>query len=169
MVDGETLRDLFRHMEWADAAVWGAVFASEDAQADKKLRGYLYHLHGVQRVFLKTWRGEAPAAAYPNFDDARSLMRWAREYYAEAGAHLASVGDEELARPLIVPWSSGVEEWFGRKAADTTFGETALQVALHSTYHRGQVNARLREVGAEPAMTDYIAWLWLGRPEPSWP
>jgi len=41
-------------------------------------------------------------------------------------------------------------------------------VALHSLYHRGQVNARLREVGGTPPLVDYIAWLWFGRPAAEW-
>ena len=44
----------------------------------------------------------------------------------------------------------------------------ATQVASHSTYHRGQVNARLREVGGTPPLVDYIAWIWFGRPAPNW-
>ena len=41
-----------------------------------------------------------------------------------------------------------------------TSAETAPHVAMHTTHHRGQVNARLRELGAEPPLVDYIAWLW---------
>ena len=44
-----------------------------------------------------------------------------------------------------------------------------MQVALHSTYHRGQINARIRELGGEPPLTDFIAWVWAGKPQPSWP
>src|ERR1041385_2357617 len=136
MANADTIKDLFRHMEWADASVWGAVLAAQDAQGDAKLKAYLYHLHMVQPPSPRVGRGE-PLAAPPTFDDAPSLMAWARPYYGEARAHLAARGGEELARPLIVPWSSGLEEWMGRKAEATTLGETALQVALHSTYHRG--------------------------------
>jgi len=35
--------------------------------------------------------------------------------------------------------------------------------------HRGQVAARLREIGGEPPLVDFIAWVRLGRPEPVWP
>lgn len=169
MANADTIRDLFRHMEWADAQVWETVLASADARDDAKLRDYLYHLHRVQRAFLRVWRGEPRDEPSPTFDDAPSLRQWARTYYDEARAHLDALGDEEFARPLVVPWSSGLEEWMGRKAEATTFGETAMQVALHSTYHRGQVNARLRQLGAEPPAVDYILWLWLGRPGPAWP
>jgi len=46
--------------------------------------------------------------------------------------------------------------------------KTAFQVTGHSTCHRGQVNTRLRELGAYPPLVDYIAWLWLGRPAADW-
>lgn len=47
-------------------------------------------------------------------------------------------------------------------------GETMIQVAMHSQYHRGQINTRLRELGAEPPLVDYIAWIWFGRPDAAW-
>ncbi|MDQ3806019.1 MAG: DinB family protein [Acidobacteriota bacterium] len=163
------LTDLYRHMEWADAAVWGSVLASEEGRADAKLREYLYHLHMVQRAFLRVWRGEPRDAPYPKFDDAASLLGWGRTYYEEARAHLGTLSDEGLAGPMPVPWASMVERRLGRPPETTSLGETALQVALHTTYHRGQLNARLRQLGVEPPLTDYIAWVWQGRPAPAWP
>ena len=53
-----------------------------------------------------------------------------------------------------------------RRFEAPTLAETALQVAMHSTYHRGQVNARLRQIGGEPPLVDFIAWIWFGRPAP---
>jgi len=169
LTNADMLTDLYRHMEWADAAVWGAVLRSEAARADAKLRAYLHHLHVVQRAFLRAWRGEPRDAPYPEFDDAPPLMEWGRGYYAEAHAHLAAVGGERLPEPMPVPWASMVERRLGRPPEVTSLGETLLQVALHTAYHRGQINARLRELGGEPPLTDYIAWLWQGRPAPVWP
>lgn len=168
-MDINTLTDLYRHMEWADAAVWAAVLACESGQSDAKLREYLYHLHLVQRAFLRTWRGEPRETPYPTFDDGWSLMAWARTYYAEAFAHLEAMSDEKTSEPMPVPWAAMVEQRLGRAPATTTIGETALQVVLHSQYHRGQINARLRQFGGEPPLVDYIAWVWLGRPKADWP
>jgi uncharacterized damage-inducible protein DinB len=39
---------------------------------------------------------------------------------------------------------------------------------MHSHFHRGQNATRLRELGGEPPTTDYIFWLWKGRPKPVW-
>lgn len=169
MINTDTLNDLYRHMEWADAAVWSAVLASPPASADSKLQAYLYHLHVVQQVFLGLWRGELREAPLPTFSEAEPLMRWGHSFYAEAYAYLVKLKDEDLAQPLRVPWSATVAERLGRAPEVTTVGETGLQVVLHSMYHRGQVNARLREVGAEPPLVDYIAWAWQGKPGAQWP
>ena len=162
------LNDLFRHMEWADASVWRAVLASDAARADTKLRELSYHVHMVQRAFLRVWQGETRYRPFPTFDDAESLVDWGRSYYSSLFAQLSSWTEDDLSSTLNVPWASRLTEPLGREAADTTLEQTAQQVALHSLYHRGQINARLRELGGEPPLVDYIAWLWLGRPEADW-
>jgi len=169
MINKKTLTDLYRHMEWADAMVWASVLASEVAQTDARLQKYLYHLHVTQRAFLRTWRNEPREAPYPTFNDARSLMLWSRDYYGEAFAYLKGLSDKNLSEPMPVPWAAMVERRLGYAPETTTMGETALQVAMHSLYHRGQINARLRDIGGEPPLVDYIAWVWLGRPSPEWP
>jgi uncharacterized damage-inducible protein DinB len=161
------LRDLYRHMEWADAAVWQAVFRSENAVTDQKLNDYFYHLHLVQRAFLNEWRNES-AAPFPTFEDATSVREWGRSYYDEIFVHLERLRDEEIAKPMQLPWAEYVEKQIGRVPASITIGETMLQVPLHSLYHRGQINARLRELSGEPPTVDYIIWIWLEKPAASW-
>jgi len=163
------LRDLYQYMEWADASVWTAVFASTTAQNDTKLRDGLYHLHVVQRAFLRIWRGESPNTPFPSFAELQELMAWGRSYYADAFDHLATLSNERSLAPLPVPWAALVEQRLGRAPETATVGETALQVVLHTQYHRGQINSRLREVGGEPPLVDYITWVWLGRPKANWP
>lgn len=163
-----TIRDLYRHMEWADAAVWAAVLSSEEGQTDARLRELLYHLHVVQRAFLRAWRGEPGETPYPTFEGAAQLALWGRTYYGEALAHLEALDDAGASEPMPLPWASMVAQRLGRAPEVTNVGETALQVALHSTYHRGQVNARLKEVGGTPPLVDYVAWVWMGRPAADW-
>ena len=162
------LIDFYNHMEWADGAVWKAVLAAEQAKTDAKLRDYLYHLHMVQRAFLRVWRNEPRDTPYPTFDDAPTLMQWAQTYYSEADAQLESLSDEKISQPMIVPWAAMDEKRLGRPPEATTIAETAMQVVLHTMYHRGQINARLRELGGEPPLVDYIAWVWMGRPAADW-
>jgi uncharacterized damage-inducible protein DinB len=168
MINLSTLSDLYHHMEWADAAMWKAILSCENAQTDEKLRDYLYHLHLVQRAFLRVWHNEARDTPYPTFDNLPSLKNWGHSYYSEAFAYLDSVNDEQITAPLPLPWADMVEKQLGRPPATSTLGETMLQVTLHSLYHRGQVHARLKAIGGNPPLADYIAWVWLGRPAPDW-
>lgn len=165
----DTLIDLFRHMEWADAAVWRSVLSCEAACADGKTRELLSHIHHVQYAFRRVWRGEPREAPYPEFDTVQPLAVYAREFHPEATEFLERQTDVTAGSETVVPWASMVEKRIGRPAQPTTLGETALQVALHSQYHRGQVNARLRLLGGEPPLVDYIVWVWLGRPPADWP
>jgi uncharacterized damage-inducible protein DinB len=166
----DTLRELMRHMEWADASVWRAVLAHPPAVQDERLRNLLLHLHGVQRAFLAMWTGKALESVMSNPEavDLVAEEPAVRAYYLELHPAVAAFEDEILQRPIVTPGLSRYEEQMNRRFDAPTLAETMLQVASHSTYHRGQVNARLRELGGEPPLVDYIAWIWFGRPEPEW-
>ncbi len=153
--------DLYEHMEWADAVVWTAVMSSDATKKDKRIRELLAHLHLTQSAFLSTWRGQAfQYRDSASFKDADEVLAFAREYYR----HL-TFDDKHLDKPITMPWA----ERFRKAPQQTTLRDTLLQVPMHSTYHRGQVNARIREAGGTPPLTDYIAWIWMGRPKPQWP
>ena len=161
----DALRELFRHMEWADATVWRAVLAHPPAARDARLRELLVHLHGVQRAFLQMWIGQPvlppPAERFP---DVAGIQMWASAYYPELVAWLDQIDAADLSRIIEMPWLREYEEHLGRRFDRPTLAETMFQVTSHTTYHRGQVNVRLREIGGEPPLVDYIAWVWFGRP-----
>jgi uncharacterized damage-inducible protein DinB len=162
------LRPLYAHMEWADALVWQRVAATSAAADDEKLRILLHHIHMVQRAFLTVWtNGPLHFDELSAFRDLASLLQWGRDTHGQLATTLDSPGD--LDSELKLPWSDRLVATLGRSAAPTTLGETMLQVPMHSLYHRGQVNVRLRELGGDPPLVDFIAWLWLGKPAPEWP
>jgi uncharacterized damage-inducible protein DinB len=168
MFTRELMLELFRHMEWADARVWTSLTAS--AADDDRLRTLLVHVHTVQRAFLAVWRGLPPEGGFrspESFASLADVRAWAQPVYAEQRDFLSS-GDADLTRVLCPPWVAQVEQVLGRRAGPTTLGETAFQVASHTTHHRGQINTRLRELGVEPPYVDYIVWLWLDRPAAEW-
>src|SRR5688572_28916311 len=110
----ELFRELYDHMEWADAAVWRAVLACPAAEGDAVLRDRLVHIHTVQRAFLSVWRGETPDFR-ESFDGLRDVAQWGREYYAGVRPHLATVAGAALDRIVIMPWAEMLSEVFGRK------------------------------------------------------
>jgi uncharacterized damage-inducible protein DinB len=166
----ELVLDLFDHMEWADAAVWTPVLASPPAASDPQLSKYLLHVSTVQRSFLDAWKGR-PFAFRSNFDgvDLNAELAAVRAYYPEARTFIADVDPAALDGIIRLPWVDWIEQQLKQTFAATTLGETMLQVASHGTHHRAQANTRLRALGVDPPVVDYIAWIWCGRPHPAWP
>ena len=170
MFTRELLAELLHHMEWADAKVWAAVPGTRPA--DPRLMQWLVHIHVVQRAFFAVWTNDDVRTAFRepgDFASADEVRDWARTYYPPAHQFIRALTPERMTAPLVMPWAAEISQQLGRPIGPTTIGETCFQVTSHSTYHRGQVNARLRELGAEPPLVDYIAWLWFGRPQPEWP
>ena len=165
----ELLKDLFRQMEWADALVWSVVLKHPALVADASLRERLYHLHLVQRAFLHVWRGEALAFNGTDTLTGKDLAVWGRTYHASVHSFMKSVTDSQLDGAVNLPWASQVMEHLGTSIGAPSLADTLVQVPTHSTSHRGQVNARIRELGQAPPLTDFIAWVWSNRPEPAWP
>ena len=164
------LRDLYAHMEWADAQVWQAVLVLNGPGSDAFLHERLLHVHDVQRAYLHVWTGRPlTLRGAGELTGSGELLEWARPYYGEVGRIFDELDDEALAQPLVVPWAAEIGRYLGRDIASPTLAETILQVASHSTYHRGQLNTRLRQLGAEPPLVDYVAWIWFDRPAADWP
>lgn len=169
MNDLKTTRELFAYTEWADATVWTAVLHEARASDDARIRDYLFHTHTVQELFLAVWRRRALQASPKEAHDLTSLLTLARNTHAELASFLGGVDESSLSQTVSLPWADRFKELSGREPAPMTFGETLLQVVNHTTYHRGQINSRLREVGGTPPMTDLIAWVGLGKPTADWP
>lgn len=165
----EDLKGLFAHMQWADAQAWTAALSNASAGEDRALRAKLLHTHRVQRAFLCVWRNVEIVGPPTDLPELLETLANARSVYEDFARFLDALDEGELSRTTVMPWARGFAEYLGREPTETTLAETMMQVVMHSTYHRGQVNTRLRELGVEPALTDYIAWLWFGKPEAAWP
>ena len=162
------LRGLVRHMEWADAAVWAAVLAEPQARSDTSMRELLHHAHSVHWAYLQIWREDSldiPDAS--SFRDLPAIHAWCVDYYQQLGPFLDGLDAESLQNRVEFPWTEDLVKRWGT-ARPVTLAETILQVTLHTTYHRGQVSRRLRELGGDPQLTDFVAWIWMDRPNAEW-
>lgn len=161
---------LFRHMEWADSRVWQAVLANPRSTSDSVVRDRLFHIHLTQRAFLHLWQ-QRPLdfPEQSSFPDLEAIASWGQRGHGHVAAWIRTVEDTALEREVQIPWADHVAARFGRPAAPVTLADTMVQVVSHTTHHRGQVSARLRELGGEPPLTDFIAWVWLGKPHAHWP
>jgi len=158
----ETLRDLVAYQGWADAELWRAIEASKVAKEDPATLARCHHVHLTQHAFAALVRGEAVvgtnAEEFGRWSDLEAYGREASERWIE----LVDVLDgEELGQRLTVPWSKA-------PAIEFTVAQAILQMVMHSQHHRGQNAARLRELGDDPPLSDFLAWLWRDRPTARW-
>ena len=157
------LDELYGHQEWADAEHWCALEAHAPALADKAIRERLHHIHMVQAAFR--WvvgpRTEefviTKSEDYPNVTD---LKAFARKGHVALAAMLGELDEARLIETVEVPWF--------RPPVRIARRQALMQAAMHSHYHRGQNATRLRELGGEPPMTDFIVWLRNGQPAAQW-
>lgn len=169
MFSTAVIHTLFQHMEWADAAVWKVALTVPGADRDPFLRDRIRHIHMVQHAFLDVWKGTDPTFRdVSDFTDLLSIREWGRRSYSDALSFLSTLAERDLQRPIVMPWVPEYEKDLGIRFETPTLAETMFQVTNHSTYHRGQVNRRLRELGGNPPLVDFIAWVWTGKPAADW-
>lgn len=169
MNDLAATNELFAYTAWADAVVWQAVLSDERARTDERIRGYLLHIHMVQGRFLQIWRAEPLMVTATDVPELASILETAQSTHESLARFLGELKESWLRERIVLPFARRVTGAVGKEPGETTMGDTVLQVVNHSTHHRGQINARMRELGGAPPMTDYIAWVLLGKPAADWP
>ena len=143
------LRRLFEHLRWADERVLRLYESDPRLTGNPALR-VLAHVAGAERVWLLRIRGESSAGQpiWPEIGlpEIAALLAENAAAYAEL---VAAADDEALDREVAHTNTKGV-------AFRTRLGDILLHVALHGSYHRGQLASAARAAGAEPVLTDYI-------------
>lgn len=162
------IQELTQHMEWADSVVFSAVLGNPKAEQDESLLKGLRHIHLVQKVFFDIWKNIPINPQETDLLSASELFEFAKSIHQDIRLFQASLSSGELDQVIHLPWAQQVSSDLGFSIANPSLGQTLLQVSAHSSYHRGQVNARLRELGFNPPMTDFIAWVWTHKPSPTW-
>lgn len=158
------LRDLYSHQAWADAEHWRAIQCNPAASQDKVIFEKLHHIHLVQHAYLRivSAKGAGFKPTKPeDFPGVNDLKNYARNFHNQILPFLDALKNEDLNNKIIIPWAP-------TPPVDITVEQALMQVIMHSHYHRAQNATRLRELGGEPPPTDFVQWLWTGRPKPDW-
>ncbi len=143
------LQRLYQHMVWADTQVLDCL---QRAPEPRSLR-LLAHLLAAEQVWLARLRQQ----------DSSALPIWPELSWEECAA-LAEQNRGEYARYFDLlpeaPLSSAVTY---RNSTGVEFTTSVLDilahVALHGSYHRGQIGSAVRTSGAEPVNTDFISFV----------
>ncbi len=140
---------MFEHLRWADEMVLEGM--ERAATAPAHCLELLAHVLGAELIWLDRIESERQSVpVWPNGDLAScrrlaelSAGRWARL--------LAALEPTDLGRDVAYRNSAGHD-------FRSTVEEILIHVALHGTYHRGQIATRMRAAGLDPGPTDYIAF-----------
>jgi uncharacterized damage-inducible protein DinB len=140
------LQRQFAHNAWANEQ---ALASLRDGPPPERALRFMAHVVAAEWLWmarLKQWKQEFPV--WPE---------WTREQCEAQGGKLPPLWQELLRgmKPAgldqqIAYVNSKGEEW------SSACGDILAHVLLHSSYHRGQVAAALREAGLTPATSDYI-------------
>jgi uncharacterized damage-inducible protein DinB len=145
----ELLASLLRHQRWADEQTFAALCAPKGVPSVAQER--FMHVVAAEHVWIRRLRGEKPTVAvWPPWTQdgcARLMAQNHREY-----ATLVESDDAQLEREIAYTTSDG-------RPFRNTVRDVLLHVALHGSWHRGQVATLLRQAGVPPVPTDYIAWV----------
>ena len=142
---------LFNHLAAADALAYGEVAGMEPLGDSRRRSQAIYsHLAAVEHTWLARLLGRAPAyALWPDLslDAARALAEDSAQGFL---SQIAVPGwlDESAT------YANSAGERFSNRVSDVL-----AHVALHGSYHRGQLALLARQGSSTPAITDYIAYL----------
>jgi uncharacterized damage-inducible protein DinB len=147
-----TLVSMFDHMAWADARVIAMLNASPHVAEGTSVLRLLAHVVAAERVWLLRIHGQGDAAPpiWPEWTLAQ-IAATATDNATALNALVAHLTDDRTSRVIEYRNSQGV-------AFRSALGDILLQVALHGSYHRGQIAAALRANGVTPINTDYITY-----------
>ncbi|HEY4219377.1 MAG TPA: DinB family protein [Gemmatimonadaceae bacterium] len=151
---------LFDHVAWADTQARAAIDTLPAGSPERTQAVRLYsHIAAAEHVWLARLEGRTPAhAIWPDLTlDAAAALA------AESAAGLramAAHGPDALMQEVEYRNSTG-------KAFRNTVADVLTHVALHGSYHRGQIALLTRQGGGAPAITDYIAFVRDAVGEPS--
>lgn len=111
------------------------------------------HLVAARRLWLFRLGGvsEAPRALFPTGTRLADLPAAFEAMHAEWDAYLDAAGAGEIER--VFEYTAFEGGRFRSRVDDIL-----AQLHGHSWYHRGQIAMLLRQIGAEPAVTDFVYW-----------
>jgi uncharacterized damage-inducible protein DinB len=144
---------MFRHLAWADARLINHLRSAPGIAAESGASRLLAHVVAAERVWLLRLEGQDSSAQpiWPEWslDDISPVATANAAAYASLVERLTAADGERIVEYRN---SQGVP-------FQTAVLNILLQVALHGSYHRGQIAAALRQHGTAPVNTDYITFV----------
>ena len=141
------IRSLVDHMVWADQRVLASL---RQPNVPRRALELYAHILGAEHVWLARLEQRTPTMRVWPTLTLEECETVASDNARGFRAHIERLTASDLPRTVHYRNSAGQE-------FDSAIEEILLHVAMHGSYHRGQVSMLVRDAGAEPAPSDYIA------------
>lgn len=160
MTNKDALRRLLDYTTWADHRVLraAATLSVDDFRRDLRashggVRGTLVHMLGAQWVWLERFKGVSPTRGWDEgeFPDVVALSERWRAVEQHRDAWFRALRLDAVSKKLAYRNLKG-------DSFTAPLWQLVQHVCNHATFHRGQVVALLRQLGATPPATDLVAW-----------
>jgi uncharacterized damage-inducible protein DinB len=157
-MDPRTVQELCRHNTWANRTILEVATALTPGQFRRDLGGSfpsvqatLTHIMWAEWFWLERWIGRSPTDVFtPETFASTGVLggRWAR-IQADQARFVDSLTDETLHAPV---------SYVNRKGETWAYAlwRQIYHVLSHSSYHRGQVIHKLRQLGFAAPTTDFL-------------
>ena len=154
----EEVRTLYDYNAWANhreleaaSALTPEKFTKPMGSSFSSVRDTLAHICGAEWIWLERFQGRSPASLpdTAQFKDVASLReRW---YEHESGllGFVRGLTQSDLDRVMEYKTLK-----FG--VYSNPLWQSMQHLVNHGTYHRGQVTTLLRQIGAQPVLTDLM-------------
>jgi uncharacterized damage-inducible protein DinB len=151
-------RDLFAYNDWANARLMACCDTLDASQWSQEIGGsfptllsLVAHIVGAEWIWLRRWKGESPA----------SVPEWLSRPNPSALREALSQVERERSDFLRALAEGDLDGEIQYTLLDGSKGSLPLSTLLrhgmnHSTYHRGQIAAMLRQLGVIPPATDLL-------------
>lgn len=141
---------LLKHLEWADERVLASLRSAQGPHG-RSLELYS-HILGAEHVWLSRLGGTTRRFDVWPVLTLEECERLRMENVAAFRDLVSRLTPDLLEKPVIYRNSAGDQ-------FTSTVEDILTHVALHGSYHRGQIAAAVRAGGDTPSPTDYIAFV----------
>jgi uncharacterized damage-inducible protein DinB len=119
----------------------------------KSLHGTLVHMVGAEKIWLSRWLGTTDQSFLSETDapDLSTLRTIWEKTGFETAKFLGTMNDKKLLGTFTMKTPAGDQ-------FTNTYWQAFQHVVDHSTYHRGQVAAMMRQLGTPPPSTGLITF-----------
>jgi uncharacterized damage-inducible protein DinB len=154
----EEMKVLYDYNSWANRRVLEAASKLTVEQFTKPLcssfssvRDTLGHIFGAEWIWLERFQGRSPASLpdVTHFTDIESLKESWAEFEPRLLSFVRGLTQQDLERVMEYKTLK-----FG--VYSNPLWQSMQHLVNHGTYHRGQVTTLLRQLGAQPILTDLM-------------